>query len=158
GLAHRRAVDPARGERALSGTTSRRRAFVSVRCANLALLLLALAGLTAPAQAQFFARPRAPAGPPPGTPPSEAEIWPFPPPDPQSWWDDKRPKAPEAADPLGGRRVPRGRRLPAIDNGVDAATYRLWGLMPLQWQVLREGEMILEVWVRPSRNVRQSIA
>ena len=29
--------------------------------------------------------------------------------------------------------------------------------MPLQWQLLRGDEMILEVWVRPARNVRQSI-
>jgi hypothetical protein len=85
------------------------------------------------------------------------DIWPFPPPDAKAWWDEKRPAPPEAADPLGGRRLPRGRRLPPIDNGVDAATYRLWGLMPLQWQVLRNDEMILEVWARPARNVRQSI-
>jgi hypothetical protein len=124
------------------------RLFTPVRTAVL-ILAAALAG---PVQA----RP-APGGPPPGTPPAEAEIWPFPPPDPQSWWDDKRPQPPEAADPLGGRRLPRGERPPAIDNGVEAATYRLWGLMPLQWQVLRGDEMILEVWVRPARNVRQSI-
>ena len=122
-----------------------------------ALPICAVLALAAPAQAQFLARRAAPAGPPPGTPPSEAEIWPYPPPDPQSWWDEKRPKPSEAADPLGGRRIPRGRRLPGIDNGVDAATYRLWGLMPLQWQVLREGEVILEVWARPARNVRQSL-
>jgi hypothetical protein len=120
-----------------------------------AILIIAAAALACPAQAQFFARqpPRAQA-PPPG----EEESWPFPAPDPKSWWDDPRPKTPEAADPLGGRRLPRGQRLLAIDNGVDASTYRLWGLMPLQWQVLRGNEMILEVWVRPARNVRQSIA
>ncbi|MDB5445582.1 MAG: hypothetical protein JWQ97_899 [Phenylobacterium sp.] len=123
------------------------------------LILLLIVGLAGPASAQLFRRPSATplAGPPPGTPPAEAEIWPFPPPDPKAWWDDKWPKAPEAADPLGGRRLPRGQRLPVIDNGVDAATYRLWGLMPLQWQLLRGDEMILEVWVRPARNVRQSI-
>ncbi|CAN7584683.1 hypothetical protein LJR225_004379 [Phenylobacterium sp. LjRoot225] len=122
------------------------------------LILAAAAALAGPAQAQIFARPRpAQAGPPPGTPPAEADIWPFPAPDPQSWWDDKRPMPSEAADPLGGRRLPRGQRLPVIDNGVEAATYRLWGLMPLQWQLLRGDEMILEVWVRPARNVRQSI-
>jgi hypothetical protein len=122
-----------------------------------ALTLLALAALAGPAQAQFFVRRAAPAGPPPGTPPLDAEIWPFPPPDPQSWWDEKRPKPSEAADPLGGRRLRGGRRLPVVDNGVTPSTYRLWGLMPLQWQLLRGDEMILEVWVRPSRNVRQSI-
>jgi hypothetical protein len=118
--------------------------------------LAVLAGSAAPAQAQFLRRPAA-IGAPPGVSAAEAEIWPFPPPDPKSWWEDKRPKPPEAADPLGGRRLPRGQRLPAIDNGVDAATYRLWGLMPLQWQLLRPDEMILEVWVRPAKNVRQSV-
>jgi len=118
-----------------------------------AILILAAAALASSAQAQFFARQR-PAEPPPS---AEEQIWPFPTPDPQSWWDEDRPNPPEAADPLGDRRLPRGRRLPAIDNGVDASTYRLWGLTPLQWQVLRGDEMILEVWVRPSRNVRQSI-
>lgn len=118
------------------------------------LVLAALAALATPAQAQFgFGR----RPPPPAPPPGEAGGWPFPPPDPQSWWDAKRPDAPEAADPLGGRRIPRGQRLPTIDNGIDASTYRLWGLMPLQWQLLRGDEMVLEVWVRPARNVRQSI-
>lgn len=97
------------------------------------------------------------AGPPPGTPPLAAEIWPFPAPDPKSWWDDKRPKAGEAADPLGGRRLRKGERLVEPDNGVDASAYRLWGLMPLQWQLVRGGEMVLEVWVRPSTSVRQSV-
>ena len=96
-------------------------------------------------------------GPPEGTPPYEAEIWPFPPPDPKMWWDDKRPKVDEAADPLGGRRVRRGEQLPAPDNGVDPSTYRLWGLMPLQWQVLRGEETILEVWTRPTNSVRQTV-
>jgi hypothetical protein len=124
---------------------------------RLAILIFAAAALAPPAQAQIFARPRPAPGAPPGTPPAEAEIWPFPAPDPQSWWDDKRPRPSEAADPLGGRRLPRGQRAPVIDNGVEAATYRLWGLMPLQWQLLRDDEMVLEVWVRPARNVRQTI-
>lgn len=117
--------------------------------------------MAAPAQAQFVFRRTAPANPlagaPPGTPPAEAEIWPFPPPDPNSWWDDKRPKASEAADPLGPRRLGKNERLAPVDNGVDPSTYRLWGLTPLQWQVLRGDEMIVEVWVRPARTVRQSI-
>lgn len=121
---------------------------------RIAILILAAAALAGPAQAQFFARPK-PAEPPPM--PGE-QIWPFPPPDPQAWWDDPRPKPPEAANPLGDRRLPRGHRLPVVANGVDPSTYRLWGLMPLQWQVLRGGEMILEVWVRPSRTVRQAIS
>lgn len=119
-----------------------------------AILIFAAAALACPAQAQFFARPHAKPAPPSG----EEAIWPFPEPDPKSWWDESRPDAAEAADPLGGRRLPRSQRLPVIDNGVDAATYRLWGLMPLQWQVMRGDEMIVEVWVRPARNVRQSIA
>lgn len=114
------------------------------------------------AQAQLFRRvlPNNPpvAAPPANLPPDQAEIWPFPPPDPQSWWDEPRLKVPEAADPLAGRRIPRGTRLAPIDNGIDASTYRLWGLMPLQWEVLYPGEMILELWVRPSSSVRQSVA
>jgi hypothetical protein len=90
-------------------------------------------------------------------PPSEAEIWPYPAPDPQTWWDDPRPKAPEAADPLGERRAGRRARDIAIDNGIDPVTYRLWGLPPLQIQTLRGDEMILEVWTRPSRSVRQAV-
>jgi hypothetical protein len=97
------------------------------------------------------------AGPPPGTPPLEAAIWPYPAPDPRTWWDDKRLKPEEAADPLGGRRVRRGERLPQPDNGVEPAAYRLWGLMPLQWQLLRGDEMILEVWTRPTNSVRQTV-
>lgn len=125
------------------------------------LILLLAVALATPASAQLFRRAppgQAPvAAPPANLPPSEAEIWPFPPPDPKAWWEDKRPKAPEAADPLGGRRLARGERTVAIDNGVDAITYRLWGLPPLQWQVLRGDEMILELWVRPSQSVRQSV-
>ena len=64
---------------------------------------------------------------------------------------------PEAADPLGGRRAFRGEQPAPIDNGVDPSTYRLWGLTPLQWQLVRGEEMILEVWVRPSLSVRQSV-
>ncbi len=122
-----------------------------------ALLALALA---APAQAQFarqrIANPLA--GAPAGTPPAEAEIWPFPPPDPKAWWDEPRPKSLEAADPLGGRRIRRGERLTPVDSGVDPSSYRLWGLAPLQWQLLRGDELILEVWVRPAGTVRQAVA
>jgi hypothetical protein len=96
-------------------------------------------------------------GPPPGTPPAEAEVWPFPPPDPKSWWEEKRLKTPEAADPLGGRRIRRGEAQAAPDNGVAPSTYRLWGLMPLQWQLVRGDEMMLEVWTRPSNSVRQTV-
>ncbi len=135
------------------------RAFPAVlRVTLLAALTFAVA---APAQAQFGARRVMPSGPvkppPPGTPPAEADIWPYPPPDPKSWWTDKRPLPSEAADPLGGRRVGRGERLIPLDNGVDPSTYRLWGMMPLQWQLLRGAEMVLEVWVRPETSARQSV-
>jgi hypothetical protein len=124
-----------------------------------ALIATACAGAS---HAQLFRR--APAASPPvapapaNLPPGEAEIWPYPPPDPKSWWDDKWPKAPEAADPLGGRRIPYRQHLAPIDNGIDASTYRLWGLAPLQWAVLYPSEMILEVWVRPATSVRQSVS
>ena len=132
----------------------------AIRRALLAVLVLALA---TPADAQFIlpiplfkAKPQE-IGPPEGTPPYEAEVWPFPPPDPASWWEDKRPKVGDEADPFGGRRIRRGERLPAVDNGIDASTYRLWGLMPLQWQLLRGDEMILEVWTRPTTSVQQTV-
>jgi hypothetical protein len=115
---------------------------------------LALAGS---AEAQLFGRRAPPQGPPPNASPAEAAVWPYPVPDPKTWWEEDWPKAPETADPLGRRKLGRGERLTPIDNGVDASTYRLWGLMPLQWQVLRGDEMILEVWTRPARSVRQSV-
>jgi hypothetical protein len=124
------------------------------------VIALLIAAVAAPAQAQLFRRapPSGPvAAPPPGTPPAEAEIWPFPPPDPKAWWDDKRPVPPEAADPLGDRRMLSGMRLIPVDSGVDSSTYRLWGLSPLQSQLLRGDEMVLEAWVRPARSVRQSV-
>jgi hypothetical protein len=125
-----------------------------------AVIVVLLIAASAPVQAQILRRPPPSppvAAPPPGTPQAEAEIWPFPPPDPKAWWDDKRPIPPEAADPLGDRRMLSGMRLIPVDSGVDPSTYRLWGLSPLQWQLLRGDEMVLEVWVRPSRSVRQSV-
>lgn len=136
---------------------------MSLRVVLAAILALSL---SAPAGAQiplFIPIPRkakppeGPRAPPPDLPPAEAAVWPFPAPDPRTWWDDKRPKAAEAADPLGGRRVRRGERLPNPDNGIDASTYRLWGLMPLQWQLVRGDEVILELWTRPSSSVRQTV-
>lgn len=113
----------------------------------LATTLILLSFAAAPAQAQRRPAPIQP----------EADSWPWPPPDPKSWWDDKWPKVPEAADPLAGRRLGRGERPIAIDNGYEPLLYRLWGLQPLQNQVLRGGEMILEVAVRPATSVRQSL-
>ena len=135
---------------------------MSIRAALAVLIALAVA---APASAQIplivpipGKKPKPTViGPPPDATPYEAAVWPFPPPDPKSWWDDKRPKATEAADPLGGRKLRRGEQLASPDNGVTPPTYRLWGLMPLQWQVLRGDEMVLELWTRPANSVRQSV-
>ena len=135
---------------------------MSLRAALACLIALAVA-TPAPAQIPLIVpipgkKPKPTViGPPPNTPPAEAEVWPFPPPDPKSWWDDKRLKPTEAADPLGGRRIRRGELQAAPDNGVAPSTYRLWGLMPLQWQLVRNDEMILEVWTRPSNSVRQTV-
>lgn len=104
--------------------------------------------LAAPALAQ---------SPTPSPPAAPVLDWPWPAPDPKTWWDDKRPVAEEAADPLGGRRLGRSERLPAVANGYDPLLYRLWGLQPLQNQILRGDEMIVEVAVRPSTSARQTL-
>jgi hypothetical protein len=84
---------------------------------------------------------------------------PIPGPDPQGWWTDKWPAKPEALNPLGPRRLRRGERPPAqnIPNGVPPLLYRLWDLPPLQDQLVRGGETIVEVWARPSETVRQAV-
>ena len=104
--------------------------------------------LAAPALAQ------SPTLSPPAAP---ALDWPWPAPDPRSWWDDKRPAPDEAADPLGGRRLGRNEQLPEVANGYEALLYRLWGLPPLQNQILRGQEMIVEVAVRPTTSARQTL-
>lgn len=81
----------------------------------------------------------------------------FPAADPNLWWSEAWPKEPEAADPLGGRRAGRNERPPPLDNGIDPSLYRLWGLQPLQNQLVRRGETIIEIWARPSRDVRQAV-
>lgn len=83
---------------------------------------------------------------------------PIPAPDPNAWWTDEWPAKSEAMNPLGDRRVRRNERPPVIDNGVDPLLYRLWGLPPLQDQLLRRGEMIVEIWARPAQTVRQAVA
>ena len=118
-------------------------------------LALALA-IATPADALPKLRRKA-AEAPPDLPPAEAAIWPYPAPDPKTWWDDDRPKPDEAADPLGGRKLGARERLTAVDNGIEPTVYRLWGVQPLQTQVLRGEEMILEVWARPARSVRQTV-
>ncbi|HYD45437.1 MAG TPA: hypothetical protein VEA79_09265 [Phenylobacterium sp.] len=127
------------------------------RTTLLALLLtptLAWAQATQPTPAQ--PQPSTVAGPPVtvlAEPPPPDWV----PPDPASWWTDEWPKPSEAAEPLGPRRLGRGEQLTAIDNGVGPDLYRLWGLQPLQTRIIRGDEMIVEVWVRPARTVRQSV-
>lgn len=96
------------------------------------------------------------AAPPPDAPALPGALdAPWPTPDPQSWWTEPRLKPAEAADPLGGRKAPKGG--PTTNVGVALLLYRLWGLPPLQTQAPRADEMILELWVRPTASVRQSI-
>lgn len=78
--------------------------------------------------------------------------------DPEAWWAPTIPRTPVEADPLLGRRLRRGETPPVIDNGVAPLLYRLWNLSPLQSQIVRRGEIILEVWARPSRGVRQAVS
>lgn len=104
--------------------------------------------------ALLLALPAQAAPPPPEPAPGVLDA-PWPTPDPRSWWEDARPKPPEAVDPLAGRRVGKG---PApVRLGADPLLYRLWGLPPLQSEALKPGEMIVELWVRPSLSVRQAV-
>ena len=80
-----------------------------------------------------------------------------PPPDPAVWWAPAIPKPPPEQDPFQGRRLRPGETLTPIDNGVDPLLYRLWGLQPLQSQLIKRGEMVLEVWARPATGVRQAV-
>lgn len=102
-------------------------------------------------RAQGLAQAPPPQAQPPGL------DWPWPAPDPKSWWDDKRPAPHEAADPLGGRRPARNAPPLAVSNGYDPLLYRLWGLQPLQNQVLRSGETIIEIAIRPATSARQTL-
>lgn len=80
-----------------------------------------------------------------------------PPPDPAAWWSPTAPRPSSEVEPLYGRRLGKAERPIPIDNGVEPLLYRLWGLQPLQSQVLRKGELILEVWARPAGDVRQAV-
>lgn len=80
-----------------------------------------------------------------------------PPPDPAAWWSPEIPKPPSEKDPFQGRRLRKGEQLVPIDNGVDPLLYRLWGLQPLQSQLIKPGELVLEVWARPAQGVRQAV-
>jgi hypothetical protein len=117
---------------------------------RIAATVLCLLFLSAPHLSQAQA-------PPQPAPPEPVLDWPWPDPDPKTWWDDKRPKPDEAADPLGGRRPGRGERPLVVANGYDPLLYRLWGLPPLQNQLLRSGELIVEIAVRPATSARQTV-
>lgn len=84
------------------------------------------------------------------------QPWPYPPPDPAEWWSADWPPPPEAADPLGDRRLPRSGPLD-VKTPIDPTLYRLWRLPPLQAQVVRRGEAIFEVWRRPANSVQQTV-
>jgi hypothetical protein len=79
------------------------------------------------------------------------------PPDPAAWWSPDVPRPPAELEPLANRRLGKGEQPIPIDNGVEPLLYRLWGLQPLQSQILRKSELILEVWARPARGVRQTV-
>jgi len=79
------------------------------------------------------------------------------PPDPATWWSPTVPRPSAEAEPLYNRRLGKTEQPIPIDNGVEPLLYRLWGLQPLQSQIVRKGELILEVWARPSRGVRQAV-
>lgn len=78
-------------------------------------------------------------------------------PDPAAWWAGEISRPSPEADPLYARRLGRNDQPIPIDNGVEPLLYRLWGLQPLQSQVLKRGELILEVWARPAQGVRQAV-
>jgi len=40
---------------------------------------------------------------------------------------------------------------------VDPLLYRLWSLPPLQTQLVRRGDLVLEIWARPTGGVRQAV-
>ncbi|HEX2817452.1 MAG TPA: hypothetical protein VHN39_13725, partial [Phenylobacterium sp.] len=65
---------------------------------RLVILISLTVAAACPAHAQLFHAPRSP-------PPAAAALAAPPPPDPNAWWEGKLPAPPEAADPLGGRRM-----------------------------------------------------
>jgi hypothetical protein len=83
---------------------------------------------------------------------------PLTPSDPAAWWSAEQIVPEQRFDPLGRRRPGRHEVPAPVDNGIDPSLYRLWGLPPLQNQLVRSGDMILEVWARPSGGVRQTVS
>lgn len=88
--------------------------------------------------------------------PGPGAAWPYPAPDPRDWWTAQRPALSDAADPMARRRLPRSGP-PPVATPIEPTLYRLWGLPPLQAQVVYGGEAVLEVWRRPSNSVEQMV-
>jgi ketosteroid isomerase-like protein len=112
-----------------------------------AVLALSLA-LALPGTAALAQR-RAPPPPPPAAPAI----------DPEEWWSIREAIPTAEKDPLAGRRWSRrdAEVQRNFSNGVDASLYRLWGLQPLQTQVVRRGEAVYETWYRPTNSTRQAV-
>jgi hypothetical protein len=90
--------------------------------------------------------------------PKAAPAPPPPPPDPAGWWSGAEPAVTEAQDPLGGRRAGRGGfTVLAPLEAIEASYHRLWGLPPLQAQIVRGGESVIELWMRPDGGQRQAV-
>jgi hypothetical protein len=120
---------------------------------SLAVLFAALALQTAPAPAAAPVTPPVvtdPLPPPPGADPAV-------PYDAAAWWTTPLVRPSAAQDPFFGRRARRGETPTRVEVGVEASIYRLWGLQPLQSRLVRRGEMILEVWRRPTKDLRQAV-
>ena len=80
------------------------------------------------------------------------------PPDPARWWSGPEPDVSEAQDPLAGRRAGReGFKPHPTLEATEASYHRLWALPPLQAQLVRRGESIIEIWVRPEGGQRQAV-
>lgn len=77
--------------------------------------------------------------------------------DPKAYWTGPN-RAPVQVDPLGDRRAAKNQPRVVIPGAAPALLYRLWGLPPLQTMVLRPGEAVIEVWVRPSGASHEAIA
>lgn len=141
--------------------------------------LLALHLAAAPARAQPGAEPQ-PAAPPPAqaAPPADPDAEPQEDPEereftydlnappapapalpanPADWWTGES-RSPVRIDPLGARRARKNDPKVTVANDTPPLLYRLWGLPPLQTMVLRPGEVVIEVWVRPSGGAIEAIS